>query len=487
MNKNDIIDIEIDNISEDGSGIGRHNGMVVFCRGMLPGERGSVRIIKVTKSYAIGKMLSLSLPSPHRIDPPLCNYFTKGCGGCTFSHFDMESQLEYKRQRVIDCLTRIGGLDEAEMRSMVRPVIAADTAFGYRNKSIYPFAPASDGSKRVVCGFYAYNSHRVVPLGDDPCGLENEMSRDVRNFTMRFAAENKLTAYDENSGRGLLRALMVRTNNIEPKEAMTVLIVNERAGKNGLAPVLQKYASELTEALPFVASVWICLNDRKTNVVLDGKLCLAAGKPTIHDTIDTFEGAPGFDISPLSFYQVNPAQTKRLYGSVYDFLKKAMAREDDAHQAKLIYDIYCGIGTIGIYLLARMRAEMHMEEELPFLVGVEVVPSAVDDAHKNAAANGVNAEFYCGDASDVTPKVIEKHGRPSVIILDPPRKGCDASLLETVISTNADNILYVSCNPATLARDLKILCASGYTCAGIQLVDMFPQSGHVETVVLLSH
>ncbi len=568
MNKNDIIELTADNISEDGSGVGRHDGMVVFCRGMLPGERASVRIIKVTSSYAVGKMLSLSVSSPHRLEPPLCPHFTKGCGGCAFCHLDMGSQLAFKKQRVIDCLTRIGGFPES-CADAVCDVIAADLPFGYRNKSIYPFA-RQDG--RVVCGFYALNSHRVVPLGsgcgtedtercgadtgtgcwsdaerradagcatDAGCRIENEMSRQIRNFTLKFANEHGLTAYDETSGRGLLRALMVRTNHGaagcgEEDEAMAVLIVNMRVPKPGtggqrvataragavqeaLPEVLKLWADELTGAFSFVMSVWICFNSRKTNVVLDGDMVHVRGERTICDTIGSFEGAPHFRISPLSFYQVNPAQTERLYGAVYDLIPK---------NARMIYDIYCGIGTIGIYLAARMACEGRRlamagtdaagaNEDLNVcagaadadestaagacegagtgkgtgvkIVGVECVPSAVGDANKNAAENGItNAFYYCGDASDVTPRVIEEHGVPSVIILDPPRKGCDTSLLDTVIASGSECIIYISCNPATLARDLKVLCAVGYEIRRVQPVDMFPESGHVETVCLLS-
>lgn len=470
MKKNDLCELDIYDIAEDGSGIGRSGGMVVFCRGMLPGERGAVRILKVTKSYAVGKMLSRSVSSPQRLDPPACLNFSKGCGGCTFCHLAYPSQLAYKERRVADCLARIGGFSGAG--DLVLPVLPADEIFHYRNKAVYPFAPAADGT--AVCGFYAPNSHRVVPLGaEEGCGLENEMCRKLRNFTAAFVNAHKIAAYDETSGQGIFRALMVRTNRRGAPEAMAVLVVNAPS-----LPDLAEYVSSVSAALPFVTSIYLCSNTQRTNVVLRGDLRRIYGKASIRDEIGDFTGAPFFDISPLSFYQVNPAQTERLYEVVYDFLPE---------RPRLIYDIYCGIGTIGIYLLSRLRSAGIAAERLPVLAGVESVPSAVADARKNAAANGFSeAFFYCGDAAHVTPTVLSRHGTPSVVILDPPRKGCDDALIEAVLSSGAQRVIYVSCNPATLARDLKRLCAAEYELRRVQPVDMFPQSGHVETVVLLS-
>lgn len=469
MKKNDIYQLEISDLSEDGSGIGRIDGMVVFCRGMLPGERGTVKIIKVTKAYAVGKMLSRDTTAAFRIEPPFCESFSKGCGGCAFCHVSYEEQLRFKQQRVSDCLLRIGGLEHAA--KIVAPVIAAEKPFYYRNKSIYPFSPGSDGS--AVCGFYAMNSHRVIPLPECGCGLENDMSHKIRTFTQQFLNRHTISAYDESAGCGIFRALMVRTGYRGTPEALVVLVINADT-----LPHLNEYLSELSAACPFVASVYLCSNKENTNVVLRGTMQHVFGKATIRDAIGDFPNAPVFEISPLSFYQVHPAQTERLYNAVYTCMPDRPC---------LIYDIYCGIGTIGLYLLSRLAASGKTKEQLPKLAGVEVIPSAVDDARKNAARNGIDtAEFYCGDASQVTPQVLAKHGTPSVVILDPPRKGCDNALIETVLSSGTENIIYVSCNPATLARDLKKLCASGYTCMRVQPVDMFPHSGHVETVVLLT-
>lgn len=462
MNKNDIIELDITTIAEDGSGIGRFDGMVVFCRGLLPGEHGSVQIIKVTKSYAIGKMLSISDPvSPHRMDPPVCRNFTKGCGGCTFCHVDYQEQLNYKRQHIADCIARIGGFSNVD----ILPVVPAEFPKFYRNKSIYPFSQNSSGD--VICGFYAQNSHRVVPIEkEERCMIENDMCCKIRRVTFDFISQRRTSIYNESTGKGIMRSLMVRTNHRGTPEAMIVLSIN--ADK---MPHLQDYINTVTAACPYVSSIYICTNKKDTNVVLDGSFRHVYGKMTIQDTIGDFEGAPSFEISPLSFYQVNPLQTEKLYDVVYRLLPAA---------PKLIYDIYCGTGTIGIYLAVRAA------DVRPQLTGVEAVPSAVADAQKNAAAAGIsNAEFFCGDAAEVTPKVMAKYGTPSVVVLDPPRKGCDAALIQTVLSAKADRVIYVSCDPATLARDLKLLCETNYEIKCVQPVDMFPQSGHVETVALI--
>jgi len=490
MKKNDIIHITITDLAEDGSGIGRHENMVVFCRGMLIGESGEVRIIKVTKSYCVAKLLKLTSASSQRIEPPCCENFAKGCGGCTFCHLSYAGQLMYKERRVVDCIERIGGFDN--VAEILKPIIPAENTQHYRNKSIYPFAINEKNKKEVICGFYAPASHRVIPIPpDSKCGLENDLSAEIRRFTTKFANLHKISVYNEETGSGILRALMVRTNRTAT-EAMTILVLNCQK-----APYwADKYAAELTEMLPDVISVYLSFNTRNTNVVLSNDMQLVLGKETISDKIGNFDGAPVFEISPLSFYQVNPNQTERLYNAVYNVFPKDILTSKPNQGKCLIYDIYCGIGTIGLYLMSRIK------NKNTFLVGVEYVDSAVKNARKNAKSNGFdsNSEFFCGDASLVTPEVLSKYGKPSVIILDPPRKGCDSSLIETVLSAGADYIIYVSCNPATLARDMKLLCSekeiesesengnnkSCYVCESIQPVDMFPQSSHVETVVCLS-
>ena len=472
MKKNDIIKITITDIAEDGSGIGRHENMVVFCRGMLPGETGDVRIIKVTKSYCIGKLINLETKSLERLEPPCCDNFPKGCGGCTFCHLSYSAQLKYKERRVADCIERIGGFDS--VCDITKPILPSELTKGYRNKAIYPFS-FDNASKSVVCGFYAPASHRVVPISENTeCGLENNLSAQIRRFTTKFVNDRQISPYNEDTGSGILRALMIRTDR-NATVAMAVLIINSKE----IPSWAYEYAAELSLYVSGVTSVYLCLNTKNTNVVLSGDMHLLLGKETISDIIGNFDGAPSFEISPLSFYQVNPHQTEKLYDAVYNVLPHNLLKITDS---ALIYDIYCGIGTIGLYLLSRLKSQNCS------LVGVEYVSSAVDNAKKNAERNGFaeRSEFFCGDAAVVTPEIIAKYGKPTVVILDPPRKGCDESLIETVLSADADCVIYVSCNPATLARDMKLLCLNKYTCTSIQPVDMFPQSGHVETVVLLS-
>lgn len=475
MKKNDVFNITATDIANDGNGIGRKDNMVVFCQGLLPGESGKVHIIKAAKSFCIGKTINRFVSSPERVDPPICHNFQRGCGGCAFCHLNYEAQIKYKQKYVIDCLKRIGGLDYIE--SVTKPIIPSDEIFNYRNKAIYPFSKGISGN--TVCGFYASASHRLIPLTDkSECRLENKMSALIRKFTLEFAVQNNISVYDESSGSGILRALMVRTNSAfapdsDAASAMAVLVIN---GDMKL-PWLNKYADGLFNAFRFIASVYVCLNTGSTNVIMTSDIHLLRGKRFLRDTIGSFTGAPVFDISPLSFFQTNPRQTAKLYDAVYNVLPESLS---------LIYDIYCGIGTIGIYLLARLKSERN--DNLPILAGIEAVSDAVEDAKRNAASNGLSkfCNFFYGDASAVTPSVIERFGKPSVIILDPPRKGCDASLIETVLNTDADSVIYVSCNPATLARDLKLFCAEKYNCISVQPVDMFPHCGHVETVCLLS-
>lgn len=473
MKKNDIITLTVTDISEDGSGIGRYDSLVVFCRGMLPDESGEVKIIKVTKSYCISKLLRLINISPDRLEPPCCDNFIKGCGGCTFCHLNYKSQLKYKENRVKACLERIGNFTDISL--ITKNILPSSNTQGYRNKSIYPFALEKEGNKSsIVCGFYAPSSHRVIPIKENcKCGLENDLSAEIRRFTTNFVNYSGFSVYDETTNSGLLRALMIRTNR-DASEAMVVLILNSQT----VPSLMKAYASELISNIPGVVSVYACLNTKNTNVVLTGELHLILGNLTIIDKIGNFDSAPKFEISPFSFYQVNPFQTELLYDAVYKALPKEIFCE--ANPA-LIYDIYCGIGTIGLYLLSRLQ------KDNVFLVGVEYVEAAVNNAKKNALTNGCdkNSEFFCGDAALVTPTVISKYGKPSIIILDPPRKGCDSSLIETVLSAEPDCIIYVSCNPATLARDLKLLCADNYICSSVCPVDMFPQSTHVETVVKL--
>lgn len=474
--------IDITGITEEGAGVGHLGGMAVFCPGLLPGEQAEVRLTKVKKSYAIGKMLRLLRTSPDRILPE-CDSAAQ-CGGCTFRHMDYSAQLSMKQQRVADCLQRIGGLSPD-----ILPIRGMESPFRYRNKAIYPFTVSAG---QVKCGFYAANSHRLIPIVH--CLNEDPRAAAVRETVTAFLQQYGISIYDETAHRGLVRHLMVRTASCA-EDTMAVLVIN---GKT--LPHCREFIRRLAENCPFVTSVYLNVNQRASNTVLGEEYQLLSGTEYLRDKI----GDVCFDISPASFYQVNPLQTKVLYDTVLQFA--------DLRRQAHIWDIYCGIGTIGIYLAAAQQAA---GQPVAHLVGIEYHPRAVRDAARNAACNAImNAEFYAGDAAVLTPALLAGSGtgsragsilpcpadtpcpaggstpesrRPDLIIVDPPRKGCDPVLIETIVQASPAKLIYVSCNPATLARDLKAFCGNGFQCEKVQPVDMFPWTGHVETIVLLSH
>ena len=464
MQKNDIFEIDITGITEDGDGIGRipGDGRVVFCKGALADEKILAQIVKVTKDYAVAKVNEILVPSPDRITPD-CVHSGK-CGGCSFRHCDYKAQLRTKDQYVRDCIKRIGGFTDSDNIEFL-PIVGMEHPYNYRNKAIFPFATDSDG--KIISGFYRKNSHSVIDIAD--CKIENPMASKIRVAVTDFASKYNLTAYNEETGKGLIRNLMVRTSRSH-NEAMAVLIIN--ADK---LPHAEEFVSFLTEKCPFVKSIYININTGSGNKVQGDKYILIHGAETLRDSIlDTW-----FDISPMSFYQVNPEQTEKLYSAVTDFA--------DIKGGENVLDIYCGIGTIGLCVANSAKKN---GTPLKSLIGIEYIRKAVDDAFHNATLNNIeNAKFYDGDAGKVLSDLSESGklaDNYDIVILDPPRKGCDKKLLDTAVSVNPDRIVYVSCNPATLARDLKILRELGYEPKKVQPVDMFPFAGHVETVCLLT-
>jgi len=463
MQKNDIFEINITVITEDGDGIGRipGDGRVVFCKGALPGEKIEAQIIKVTKDYAVAKVNEIIEKSPDRITPD-CSYTGK-CGGCSFRHCSYEAHLKTKQQYVRDCIERIGGFSENSKIEFL-PIIGMENPYNYRNKAIFPFSTDRDGN--IISGFYRKNSHSVIEI--DNCKIENPMASQIRLAVTEFATTYNLTAYNEETGKGLIRNLMVRTSRSQ-SEAMAVLAIN-----GNTLPHTNEFISFLTEKCPFVSSVFVNINKTSGNKVSGDKYIHLYGKEKLRDAIlDTW-----FDISPMSFYQVNPEQTDRLYSVVKDF---ANLRGNEN-----ILDIYCGIGTIGLCLANNAQKSGN---PIKSLTGIEYIRQAVVDAEHNATLNDItNAKFYDGDAGKVLSDLSEKGAladKYDLVILDPPRKGCDKKLLDTAISVNPEKIVYVSCNAATLARDLKYLREIGYEPNKVQPVDMFPFAGHVESVVCL--
>ena len=460
--KNEQLVLTVEEVNDTGDGIGRVDGFVVFVKGMLPGETGLVQIIKVKSSYAIGRLISLEVSSPNRVEP-VCAAFSKGCGGCSFCHLDYAEQLIMKRNRVIDCLARIGGFDLSSVT--VEDTLGEERPFMGRNKSAYPFTLEG---KTVRAGFYARNSHRVVPLPDtSSCQTEKPEMLLIRKTVCRLATDLGYSVYDETSGRGLLRHLVVRFSEYSGK-AMVILVLTQKS-----LPREADFVAALKEACPFVSSGYVNVNTLASNVIFGRVFRLVDGEEYLLNKI----GESVFRISPASFYQVNSRQTEKLYRTVYEY----------AHLKgnEKILDLYCGIGTIGLSLLKAYETENGSCQGIT-LAGVEIVEDAVIDAKENARMNKLDqAVFLAGDAPEGADYLLSRGYRPDLVILDPPRKGCDGALLDTICSLMPPRIVYVSCDPATLARDLKFLCEKGYTFSSVQPVDMFPMSGHCECVVEL--
>ena len=446
LQRNDEIELTIDTLGSEGQGIGRHEGYAVFVPFALPGETVRVHIIKATSSYAVGKLLSVSKASPCRTEAE-CPQFGR-CGGCSLMHLSYAEQLEYKRTLVSSALTRIGGFQEP----LVLPTLGMDTPYSYRNKGSFPFANI-DG--RVVYGFFAPRSHRLIPLSD--CAIQRDETLLVAETVCSWANAFGISAYDESTHSGILRHVMARVS-ASGKEGMAVVVTK------GELPRKESLIEYLRERVPGLTSIIHNRNDDDTNVIFGAKFKTLWGKDQIEDTVSDLR----FSVSAASFLQVNPLQTEKLYRTAVDALHLCGTER--------VADVYCGIGTISL-LLARYAG--HVD-------GIETVPEAVEDAVKNAKRNGIeNVRFHCGDAEAVLPKLVREGLRPDAVVLDPPRKGCERPVLDALLACGAKHLVYVSCNPATLARDARILADGGFQLISAQPVDMFPQTAHVETVCLL--
>ena len=454
-NENYIIDIE--SVTQEGMGVGRIDGFVVFTYGLLPGEKAEIKIIKLTKSYAIGKLMELITASLERLAVPACAAYPQ-CGGCCFCHVDYKSQLDFKSRYVKDCLARIGKIDTSNITFV--PTVGMEDPTGYRNKYTYVF---TENNGKIDCGFYAANSHRVVSING--CIVETELSYAIRLAVIEFANMKNLSVYNESTGKGLLRNLMVRFGDTD---VCVIVVIN---GKK--FPFAGEFVAYMREKCPGITSLFVNINSNRTNVVLGETFHLLYGKSYIDASI----GLSQYKVSAQAFFQINPLQTKVLYDKVYNL--------SGLQDGETVYDLFCGAGTIGIYVKKRFLNE-NPGGKLR-LIGVEYVPEAVENAKENTSLNGLeDCSFYAGDATVVTPQIIAQEKKmPELVIVDPPRSGLDEKLLDTVCLTGAKRIVYVSCNPSTMARDVKYLVARGYIVRQVETVDMFPWTGHVETVVLL--
>ena len=445
VKKNETVTLTFEDLTHEGSGVGKIDGYPLFVPYGLPGEEASVKIIKVNKNFGFGKLLEVKKPSPERVEAP-CNVFYK-CGGCQLQHMSYAMQLEMKQNQVKSVMRKIAHLDHVP----VHPVIGMEDPWRYRNKVSIPVGE-KDGE--LITGFYQQRSHRIIE-DMETCVVQDEVNDRTTEAVRRIASKLGIRAYDERNHRGVLRHIMVRTGQ-RTNETMIVLVTRTEK-----LPHKDALIKELTETYPHVKSIIQNVNPERTNVILGKKTNLLWGEEYIYDTI----GDIRFAISAKSFYQVNPDQTEKLYEQALEYA------EIDSND--VVIDAYCGIGTISLFLAQKAKK----------VYGVEIVPEAISDAKKNAEINGItNAEFFVGEAEKVMPWWTAQGLRPDVIVVDPPRKGCDEALLQAMIDMQPKRIVYVSCNPSTLARDLRILEDGGYNTQEVQPVDMFSQTGHVECV-----
>lgn len=449
VKKKDHLTVQFEDLTHDGYGVAKVDGYPLFVPYALPGEKAEIRVVKVNKNFGYGKLLEIHKSSSERIEPP-CDVFYQ-CGGCQIQHMSYNMQLQMKRNQVKNVLKKIARIDEV----VVHPVIGMDDPWRYRNKVAIPVGE-KDGE--LITGFYRMRSHDIIH-DMDTCVVQNEINDRLVEAVRRIANNLGISSYDEINDRGVLRHIMVRTGQ-NTKETMIVLVT-----RTNRLPYKEELIKELTETYPNVKSIIHNVNNRKTNVILGKETNVLWGEKYIYDTI----GDIRFAISAKSFFQVNPDQTVKLYEKTLEY---ADVNSDDT-----VIDAYCGIGTISLILAQHAKK----------VYGVEIVPEAISDAKLNAKINGMdNVEFAVGEAEKIMPWWKAQGLRPNVIVVDPPRKGCEESLLQAMIEMQPCRIVYVSCNPSTLARDLRYLEDGGYRTKEIQPVDMFPQTMHVELVALMS-
>ena len=447
--KNDLVTLEIEDCGIDGEGIGKADGFTVFVKDAVIGDTVTAKIIKAKKNYGYGRLMEVLKPSPYRVEPK-CE-FARQCGGCQLQALSYDQQLVFKTNKVKGHLERIGGFTDIPME----PIIGMDELFHYRNKAQFPVGRNKEG--KIVTGFYAGRTHNIIENRD--CALGVPENKEVLDRVIAHMEKYGIEPYNEATGKGLVRHVLIRYGYFT-KEVMVCLILN-----GNKIPKEEQLVKSLGE-IPGMTSITINVNKKRSNVILGEEIRLLWGQEYITDRI----GDISYQISPLSFYQVNPMQTQKLYAKALEYA--------DLHGEETVWDLYCGIGTISLFLAQKAK----------FVRGVEIVPAAIENAKENAKLNGLeNTEFFVGKAEEVLPREYKKNGvYADVIVVDPPRKGCDETLLETMVEMNPERIVYVSCDSATLARDLKYLCERGYELRKVCPVDQFGMTVHVETVVLLS-
>jgi 23S rRNA (uracil1939-C5)-methyltransferase len=460
MNKNDIVTVEITDIGVSGEGIGHVDGYTLFIKDAVIGDVVEAKVMKAKKNYGYARLMKVITPSEYRVEPKCA--FARRCGGCQIQEMSYDRQLVFKDQKIRGNLERIGGFTKDRIDTVMQPVVGMEHPFGYRNKAQFPFGTDKEGNP--ITGFYAGRTHDIIANTD--CALGVEQNKEILEIILQYMRENKIKSYDEKTGKGLIRHALIRYG-FKTKEIMVCLVVN---GKK--LPKAERLIEKLIQ-IEGMTSITISPNTRRDNIIMGDSYEILWGQGYITDYI----GNVKYQISPLSFYQVNPVQTEKLYGLALEYA--------DLKGDETVWDLYCGIGTISLFLAQKAKQ----------VYGVEIVPQAIDDAKENAKINAIdNAEFFVGKAEEVLPEYYAEYEREhngetahaDVVVVDPPRKGCDETLLETIVKMQPEKVVYVSCDSATLARDLKYLCANGYEIKMCRGVDQFPQSVHIETVVLLS-
>ncbi len=463
MQKNDTAVVEITDIGVNGEGIGKVDGYTLFIKDAVIGDTVEAKVMKAKKNYGYARLMKVLEASPDRVTPRCA--FARKCGGCQIQEMSYERQLAFKAQKVRGSLERIGGFSPELLDRVMEPALGMDEPFGYRNKAQFPFGTDKEGNP--VTGFYAGRTHDII--ANTECALGVPVNREILEIILDFMKKNKIPSYDEKNGRGLISHAPIRYG-FTTREIMVCLVLNGRE-----LPHAEELVSELAK-IPGMTSITISPNMRQTNVIMGDSFEVLWGSGYITDYI----GGVKYRISPLSFYQVNPVQTENLYSLALEYA--------DLKGNETVWDLYCGIGTISLFLA--QKAEK--------VYGVEIIPQAIDDARENAKINGIeNVEFFVGKAEEVLPSWYQEHAasgtasgssgaRADVVVVDPPCKGCEAALLATTLEMAPERVVCVSCEPATLARDLKVLCEKGYELVRGRAVDMFPKTVHVETVVLLS-
>ena len=448
--KNDMVTLEIVDCGTDGEGIGKVDGFTVFVKDAVIGDTVKAKIMKAKKHYSYGRLTEIVTPSPYRVKP-VCPS-ARQCGGCQLQALSYEQQLIFKKKKVRSNLERIGGFTDLPME----PILGMENPYHYRNKAQFPVGRDKNG--KLITGFYAGRTHTIIENRD--CALGIPQNQEVLDRVLAYMERFGISPYNEADGTGLVRHVFIRYGFFTG-ELLVCLIVNGDA-----LPHFKELVDALRE-IDGLVGVTLNINKKRSNVILGDTVKVLWGQGYLTDKI----GNISYQISPLSFFQVNPYQTRRLYAKALEYA--------DLHGEETVWDLYCGIGTISLFLAQRAK----------YVRGVEIIPAAIEDARLNAQLNGIdNVEFFVGKAEEVLPAEYKRTGlRADVIVVDPPRKGCDEVLLNTILNMQPDRVVYVSCDSATLARDLKYLCENGYEIRKVCPVDMFPQTGHVETVVLLSH